>query len=387
MLGVAGFGGQDDVKNPTYRKDIAPMLAKNCVPCHRPGAEAPFSLRNYAEVMKRKELLSIVMLPKKMPPCEASSDWGPICREQRPSDRDLRTLQTWERLGYPEGTGPVPAAYQPVKWAMGKPDTEVRIPGQIKARQEGNPYWVVHRVPIPAMTGIRAFDIVPDAPKAIRQIVVAKALDNRNMWETYGSMDVSGDALIGAWAPGFRPFDVSPSQIDLAGVKYLWVQVLVVPTGKPESGNVTIGFYKGGSGKAWWKTLEEPQFEIGSDRQRTIEKEWMLESPTTILAIQPEGRYFTRQVRIRAELPDRTEKVMLFILKWDMLWLGNYLLGKPAKLPKGTIIRAAIDYDNGRHAVLNERYFITRTPPPVLKSGKGLRDEVYRVHFLVAEGR
>lgn len=383
---VTGFGGQE-VANPTYRKDIGPLLARSCVPCHRPGAVAPFSLRTYEEVMKRKELLQIVMLPKKMPPCDATSDFGPICNEPRPTDRDLRTLQEWVRRGYPEGSGPKPAPYRPVKWRLGSPDVQVRIPGKIETKPEGNPYWIVHRVPIPPTRGLRAFDIIPDAPKAVRQIVVAKAVGARNMWNTYGSMDVSGEALVGAWSPGFRAFDVTPSQIDLSGVDALWVQVLVVPTGKVESGNLTIGLYKGRSGKVWWKTLDEPKFEIGSDRQRTIEKEWLLEQPTTLLGVHPEARYFARQIRLRAVLPNGTERILLFVLNWDMLWLGNYLFAKPARLPAGTRILAAIDYDNGRHAALNEQYFLKRQPPPVLKSGSGLRDEVYRVHFLVAEGR
>jgi hypothetical protein len=32
---------------PTFSKDVAPILYKNCVECHRPSAMAPMSLLTY----------------------------------------------------------------------------------------------------------------------------------------------------------------------------------------------------------------------------------------------------------------------------------------------------------------------------------------------------
>ena len=31
-------------KNPTFSEDIAPIIFKNCAPCHHPGEAGPFSL-------------------------------------------------------------------------------------------------------------------------------------------------------------------------------------------------------------------------------------------------------------------------------------------------------------------------------------------------------
>lgn len=32
---------------PTFAKDVAPLLQRNCQTCHRPGQAAPFSLLTY----------------------------------------------------------------------------------------------------------------------------------------------------------------------------------------------------------------------------------------------------------------------------------------------------------------------------------------------------
>jgi len=43
-----GAGAQ--VGEPTFAKDIAPILQARCQSCHRPGEMAPMSLRTYQEV-------------------------------------------------------------------------------------------------------------------------------------------------------------------------------------------------------------------------------------------------------------------------------------------------------------------------------------------------
>ena len=40
-------------EGPTFNKDVAPILWKNCAGCHRPGEVGPFSLLNYADAARR----------------------------------------------------------------------------------------------------------------------------------------------------------------------------------------------------------------------------------------------------------------------------------------------------------------------------------------------
>ena len=36
----------------TFNKDVAPILAKNCQGCHRPGEVGPFALTNYKQARR-----------------------------------------------------------------------------------------------------------------------------------------------------------------------------------------------------------------------------------------------------------------------------------------------------------------------------------------------
>src|SRR5262245_18107898 len=42
-------GAQSPVAGPTYSRDVAPILYKNCTTCHRPGEIGPMSLLTYKD--------------------------------------------------------------------------------------------------------------------------------------------------------------------------------------------------------------------------------------------------------------------------------------------------------------------------------------------------
>jgi hypothetical protein len=48
LIPAAGFCGQSAAV-PTFTKDIAPIVQKNCQVCHRPGEAGPFSMLTYEQ--------------------------------------------------------------------------------------------------------------------------------------------------------------------------------------------------------------------------------------------------------------------------------------------------------------------------------------------------
>src|SRR5277367_4000390 len=68
---------------PTYHKDVAAILQKNCQECHRPGQVAPFSLLTYEQARKRGTDISHVSGERTMPPWPASTTYGGPFVDQR----------------------------------------------------------------------------------------------------------------------------------------------------------------------------------------------------------------------------------------------------------------------------------------------------------------
>ena len=72
---------------PTYHRDVAPILQKNCQECHRPGQVAPFSLLDYAQARKRAQDIAAVTEERAMPPWHASTTEGGPFRGAAGADR------------------------------------------------------------------------------------------------------------------------------------------------------------------------------------------------------------------------------------------------------------------------------------------------------------
>ena len=60
----------------TYNKDVAPILQKHCVVCHRPNDIAPMSVMTYEEVLPFARMMRESVVQRKMPPWHADPDFG-----------------------------------------------------------------------------------------------------------------------------------------------------------------------------------------------------------------------------------------------------------------------------------------------------------------------
>src|SRR5947208_1382223 len=55
----------------TFNQQIAPIIYRNCSPCHRPGEAAPFPLLSYAEVARKGKQIGKATSSHVMPPWKA----------------------------------------------------------------------------------------------------------------------------------------------------------------------------------------------------------------------------------------------------------------------------------------------------------------------------
>ena len=60
----------------TYSNQVARILQKHCVECHRPGEIAPFALTDYDEVVGWAEMIDEVVREQRMPPWHADPKYG-----------------------------------------------------------------------------------------------------------------------------------------------------------------------------------------------------------------------------------------------------------------------------------------------------------------------
>ena len=130
--------GQTETHEPTFTKDIAPILQRSCQKCHRPNALAPMSLISYEDVRPwARSIKYRTGLRDKMgvmPPWFIEKDIG-IQRfkdDWSLSDEEIATIARWTDNGAPQGDPadmPTPPAFIDVdEWELGQPDLVVSSP-------------------------------------------------------------------------------------------------------------------------------------------------------------------------------------------------------------------------------------------------------------------
>src|SRR5215467_4889839 len=88
----------------TFFRDIAPIVRRNCAPCHKPGEAAPFPLLTYEDVKRHARQIADVTRRRYMPPWLPEAGVGPFVEERRLSDTEIRLIDEWVNQGAPAGS-------------------------------------------------------------------------------------------------------------------------------------------------------------------------------------------------------------------------------------------------------------------------------------------
>jgi len=134
VLFSAPLSAQTPAAAVTFTKDVAPILQRSCVTCHRPGQSAPMSLMTYAEARPWARSIKSRVTAREMPPWHIDRNVGiqQFKNNLALADADIATIAAWVDAGAPQGN---PADMPPQRqfaggdeWAIGKPDLVVKFP-------------------------------------------------------------------------------------------------------------------------------------------------------------------------------------------------------------------------------------------------------------------
>ncbi|MDB5312498.1 MAG: hypothetical protein JWO38_6700 [Gemmataceae bacterium] len=130
----AGGPARGDV----HTRDIAPILATHCLPCHRPGEIGPFTLASFADARHRAATIAEVVENGTMPPWHAAPEHGRFRNERRLTAGQKQLIAEWARLGCPEGEpGRSPDLSPGTGWRIGTPNAVYPIPVEFPVPAEG----------------------------------------------------------------------------------------------------------------------------------------------------------------------------------------------------------------------------------------------------------
>ena len=121
-------------EEPTFASDVAPILYRSCVKCHRAGQIAPMSLMSYREARPWARSIKNKVETRAMPPWHLDRRLGIQDFKNDPSltDAEIATIVAWVDNGAPQGNPadtPTPPVFADADaWQIGEPDLVVRFP-------------------------------------------------------------------------------------------------------------------------------------------------------------------------------------------------------------------------------------------------------------------
>lgn len=375
---------------PTFTRDVAPIVHAHCAPCHRPGEAGPFPLLTYADVKRRARDVADVTARRYMPPWMPEPGHGDFIGERRLTDVQIATLQRWVERGAPEGDArdlPTPPAF-PRGWQLGEPDLVVTMPAAIDVPAEGVDRFrtIIVPVRIDSSKYVRAVEFRPGNPRVVHHAMIrlvrpgsstagSRIIETEGMVATEEDI-VSPEGHVLGWAPGYSP-TVVPSgmawQLDSGAA--LAIELHLQPTGKPEQVQSAVGLFF--TNEAPTRTpvgLQLGAYTIDippGARDYVVEDRYELPVDVTLHAIYPHAHYLGKDIRAFATLPDGTERSLIWIRDWDFSWQNAYRYESPIRLPRGTILRMRYTYDNSAQNPRNPS-----NPPKRVRYGGQSVDEM-----------
>jgi hypothetical protein len=370
---------QPAVSAPTFSKDVAPILFKNCVTCHRPGEAAPMSLLTYEQARPYAKAIANAVTNRTMPPWHAEAPAGTFHNERSLTDRERETLAAWSASGAPNGNvgdlPPQPAFNE--GWSLGAPDVVLEMTEDypIPARGTIQYEWFYIPTNFSEPKWVKSIEIRPGNRAAVHHVLVyyrakpegktppiarANQKDQSNpppdepgVSEHPQRTDLKGmpARLVATYAPGTNP-QVAPSgtafRLEPGGI--IELQMHYTTTGQAGSDRTKVGLTI--STEPSPREVRAQHFMNmrmklpagAADVAVTTDLEFVQDA--TVWGLFPHTHLRGKRWAYTLRLPNGETKPILSVPRYDFNWQTYYMFTEPLEVPKGSKIVSTAWYDN-----------------------------------------
>jgi hypothetical protein len=367
-----------DKAAPTFSKDVAPIIFKNCAGCHRPGEIAPMSLLTYEDARPWAKAIRDEIRERNMPPWHTDAPRGTFHNERILTDAERETLIAWANGGAPRGDPkdlpPAPAFVD--GWAVGKPDLVLEMPEDFPIPADGTIEYEWFYIPtnFTEPKWVKSIEVRPGNREVVHHVLVyyrAKPdptaspvlMGNKatSQFPQRGPIERQRPRrsdlkelpprLVATYAPGTNP-QVAPAgtafRLEPGGI--IELQMHYTTTGDRTTDRTKIGLMfanepapkevRAGQFVNAVFTLPAgaPNVEVNAD------VEFLQDA--TVWGLFPHTHLRGKKWEYQLILPSGEKKAILSVPRYDFNWQTYYQFKEPLQVPKGAKIVSTAWYDN-----------------------------------------
>jgi hypothetical protein len=369
----------------TYCKDVAPILQRRCLECHRRGQVAPFALTTYREASGWAGAIREVIAEGRMPPWSASPRHGRFANDPSLTAQEKETLFNWIDAGCPEGDArhlPPPRTF-PTGWSIPTPDLVFSIPGPFTVPAEGvveYQYFVVD----PGFREdrwVQAAEIMPGNKAVVHHCNIFLQPPGVADPKALPEEGPGGSFCLTMTAPGTPPM-VLPEGL-AKRVPAGWRIVFVIhytPIGSVQKDQTRLGLKFADPRSVKKEVATRLMFDLDLTippyaAHHEVSQTWEINRPVLLLSLFPHMHLRGKSFRYTAIHADGTEEVLLDVPRYDFNWQHRYVLAEPRPLPAGTRLRCTAVYDNSADNPANP------DPSATVRAGTQTWDEMFNGYF------
>lgn len=353
----------------TYTGDVAAILNRRCVECHREGEIAPFTLTDYESASGWAEMIAEVVREGRMPPWHAADpvsgstshdgtelsyvEHVRFANRRRLSDDEQRILLAWSAAGAPKGDGAAPEF--PVDSVAGwqlpsAPDAVFAMaeePFQVPAEGAVEYQYFKIATNFTEDKWVKAAEIIPGNRAVVHHVLVYAAKQGRT-----DALGVGRGEFLAAYVPGLKPASYPPGMAKLipAGAEMLF-QVHYTPVGSAQSDLSKIGLVFASPDEVdhlvETRSVIEQKLTIVPQEadQKIAADETIPYDEAKLLSLMPHMHLRGQAFRYTLDR-DGDRKTLLDVPHYDFNWQTGYRLDEPIELVQGDRILGEAWYDN-----------------------------------------
>lgn len=369
----------------TFCKEVAGVLHRHCVECHRKGEIAPFSLTDYDEVRGWADTMLETIEDGRMPPWHASPKYGHYANARFMSEKDKEILREWVAGGMPYG--------------------DIKDLPELPKFREG---WHLPQVPEVVYEMRKRPFVVPKEGVVEYQYFVVDPGFKEDKWVTGAQVlpgnrsvvhhaivfirppdgaDFRGIGWLTAYVPGQRINMLPPGRARKvpAGSKLVF-QMHYTPNGSVEEDISKVGLMFGKDEEITHEVFTligiDQEFEIpphASDFPVSA-KVRRIPPHAELLAIAPHMHLRGKSFRLFTK-QDKKKEILLDVPNYDFNWQHIYELSQPMSLDKVDGLEFTVKFDNSKENPFNP------DPNEYVTWGDQTWEEMAIAFFEVAEPR
>jgi hypothetical protein len=385
----------------TFTRDVAPILYKNCVGCHRDGEMAPMSLVTYKDARPWAKSIRKNVVERVMPPWHADPAHSRFSNARGLSQPEIDTIVAWVDQGAPQGKASdlPPAPTYPDGWDIGVPDAVFEMSEEFSVPADGVVEYQYFTVQ-PNFTEdrwIQAAEIRAGNRELVHHVIVfvdepggspSRAPGIQMIASTPAPSTVGGAGppsspvggaglqtgppqpqtrraparqlgrfLVGQ-APGARPavFPLGSAKRIKAG-STLTFQMHYTPNGTAGKDRTRVGLIfakQPPASEIRTVGVMNTRFVIpAGDANHQVMSRAEFTEDAKIWSFFPHMHVRGKSFEYRIVRPDGSSQILLSVPKYDFNWQGEYVLAEPVTVPKGTRLECTAFFDNSKANVEN----------------------------------